>query len=81
MKALCHRDLPPNNLIQVTIDTRSQSKDRLVQGFLNREKVDRIQNMELLLVITVTMTNHIVAGFLVDDGSSCNIITLIHSVF
>lgn len=41
---------------------------------LGREKINGVPNVELLLVITVTATDHTVIGFLVDDGSSCNVL-------
>lgn len=40
-------------------------------GVLDRDKVNGVPNMELLLVITVTIMNHMVPEFLRDKRSSC----------
>lgn len=53
-------------------DTESQSENKKMLKFQDREKVDGILNAMLSPVIATTMENHIVFCFLIDDESSCN---------
>lgn len=42
--------------------------------FLDHEKVSEVPNMELLLVIMIIVANHTITWFLLDGGSSCNVL-------
>lgn len=48
--------------------------DMLMLGFRDRKKVNGIPNATLSLVITATITKHVVSGILINDGSTCNLI-------
>lgn len=71
---LCEEDHLLQNLLQATTATNSQSEDKLMLGFQDREKVYKILNATLLLVIIDTISNHTIFKFLIEDGSSCNVL-------
>lgn len=48
--------------------------NRHILGFQDRQKVDEVPNATLLLVIIATITNHLVSGNLIDNGSYYDII-------
>ncbi|CAI8583153.1 unnamed protein product [Vicia faba] len=50
------------------------SRDRLESGFLYCEKINRILNFNLPLILAVTITDRNLTIFLVDDRSSGNIL-------
>lgn len=45
-----------------------------MQGFQDRNKVNEIPKVTLQLFIAGNVANHIVFGFLINDGSSCNVL-------
>lgn len=50
------------------------ANERPILGFLDKEKVDGIPNVDIPLVITVVIPNHLVYRILVGDISSCKVI-------
>lgn len=46
----------------------------LFLGFQGTEKVDGTPNLKFLVVVIVTLTNHLVLGILIDDESCCDVI-------
>lgn len=53
---------------------RVQQADWSILGFLDREKIDKIANSELLLVIIVVIADQALTRLLMDDESSWNIL-------
>lgn len=72
-KTMSSRNLP-EYLIQVTTNTKSQSKNELMLEILDREKIIGVSNMEFPLAIIVIVTGQTVTQFLIDDETSCNIL-------
>lgn len=59
---------PPNILVK--------RYHRSLIGFCDHEKVDRIPNATSSLVITATIANHDVLGFLICERNACNLMYL-----
>lgn len=74
MKAMSSGDPSSEKLIQATTYPKSQNKDRSMLEFRDHEKVNGVLNDVLPFVIIVTVTYHTVAGLLIDDRSSYNIL-------
>lgn len=47
-------------------------ENRHILGFRDSNKVNKISSVTLMLVLTASITNHLMLGFLIDDESSCN---------
>lgn len=43
-------------------------------GFLNRDKINGLPNVDLPLILAVTIDDRNLTEFLIDKGSSCNIL-------
>lgn len=43
-------------------------------GFLDRDKINGLPNVDLPLILTVTIDDRNLTEFLIDEGSSCDIL-------
>lgn len=67
-------DFPFLDCLLLDADSRVQQIDRSELGFLDSEKIDKITNSGLPLVIEVGIVDLTLTWFLVDGGCSCNVL-------
>lgn len=58
----------------MTCISDQRSEDRSELDFLDHEKINGILNFDLALILAAIIVDQNMIGFLVDGGSSCNIL-------